>query len=253
MKSSRPPADSERPDSSQVSRLSSIPRHIEEWLDAFFDGSPTVRFTCTPQFYEHMYFRLREAASEHGYDPDLIVGRGGTLEFRLRASGREAQTVPAQDESVHEASSSPNRNSANRNEPQIIECASPDELMTRLELLRDNISHESAHRRELARRAVAAGIKKSRVYINAGVTPPTLNRWLRDDTSDGNDHEPDRHLILRRLQVANTHIRSSKALLRELASEAALAIKDVSKVARAAGISRQAIYRWLRIRKSTNG
>lgn len=241
MRMSREPEGIPNRETLGTARYTSVPGHIEEWLDNFFDGSPTVRFSCTPEFYDWMYFRLRESASQHGYDPDLIVGLGGTLEFRRQAPGKEQQTEPARYEPLHEATRSPSQN-----ELPITGPLSPDELMSRLELLRDKIAHDSARRRELACRAVAAGIKKTRVYSNAGVAPPTLNKWLSDHTSEENDHEPDRHLILRRLQATNSHIRSSKTVVRELASEAAIAIGDVSKVARAAGLSRQAIYRWLK-------
>lgn len=241
MKSSRQPANSERPDSSQVPRLSSIPRYVEEWLDTFFDGSPTVRFTCTPQFYDRMYPRLKEAAAERGYDPDLIVGRGGTLEFRLRHSRGEQQSEPARDQ-PHEVVSS-----LVEDEPVEAEELAAEESIAHLEYLRDEITRDSELRQGLACRAVAAGIKKIRVYISAGVTAPTLKKWLHDYTPQENDRELKR-LDLRRLQLVNTRIRSNTDELRELATKTAIATGNVAKTARAAGLSRQAIYRWLKMR-----
>lgn len=238
MKSSRQPADSERPDSSEIPRLSSIPRHIEEWLDTFFDGSPTVRFTCTPQFYDRMYFRLREAADSHGYDPDLVVGLGGALEFRRRS---QEQAERVQDQPREEVLSSI------ENEAVDTELLAPDEYISRLEYLRDEIARDSGHRQEMACRAVAAGMKKSHVYSNSGVTAPTLDRWLRDYTPQEHAQETNR-LILRRLQIVNTRIRANTDELRELATEAAIATGHVAMVAQAAGLSRQAIYRWLKLR-----
>ncbi|TSI12616.1 hypothetical protein [Brevibacterium aurantiacum] len=238
MKSSREPADSEHPGSSEVPRLSSIPRHIEEWLDTFFDGSPAVRFTCTPQFYDRMYFRLRAAADSHGYDPNIIVGLGGALEFRRRS---EEQAEIVQDQPRAEVRSS------TENEPVDTEALAPDEYMSRLEYLRDEIARDNGDRQEMACRAVVAGMKKPHVYSNSGVTAPTLDKWLRDYTPQEHDQETNR-LILRRLQIVNTRIRSNTEELRELATEAAIATGHVAMVARAAGLSRQAIYRWLKLR-----
>lgn len=247
MKSSRQPADSERPDSSRVPRLTSIPRHIEQWLDTFFDGSPTVRFTCTPKFYERMYFRLREAADSHGYDPDLIVGLGGALEFRRRQPQDDEQSVVDQEETSEDASSP-----SESDEPETAPELTLAEYLAHAEQLRDEIARDSEHRRRIACFAVASGIQKSRVFGNAGVTAPTLDRWLQDYIPDDTEPVPKR-LLLRRLQILNTQIRANTSDLRALATEATIATGNVSKVAKAAGLSRQAIYRWLRIRKSTDG
>lgn len=241
MKMAEESTRSQHPDTSDVPRLSSVPRHIEEWLNTFFDGRSTVRFSCTPKFYERMYFRLREAASEHGDDPDLIVGLRGTLEFRRR---NEEQTETAQDQLREDVSS------LAENEPVEAEELTPDEYIAHLEHLRDEITRDSEYRQELACRAVAAGIKKTHVYGNSGITAPTLNKWLHDYTPEKNAREPSR-LVLKRLQIVNTQIRSNTSELRQLATEAAIATGNVARVARAAGLSRQAIYRWLKTHPPT--
>lgn len=246
MKSSRQPVDSERPDSSVVPRLTSIPRHLEEWLDNFFDGSPTVRFTCTPRFYDRMYFRLREAADSHGYDPDLIVGLGGALEFRRRQPQEDQQPTNAQ-EPVSEDARSPGED----DEPETAPELTPAEYLARAELLRDEIARDSEQRRRIACFAVASGIQKSRVFSNAGVTAPTLDRWLQDYRPDDTESGPKR-LLLRRLQILNTQIRSNTSDLRVLATEATIVTGNVSQVAKATGLSRQAIYRWLKIHHAAN-
>ncbi|TSI17569.1 hypothetical protein [Brevibacterium aurantiacum] len=237
MRMAEEPTSSEHAGTSHAPRFSSIPRHIEEWLDTFFDGSPTVRFTCTPQFYDRMYFRLREAADSHGYDPDLVVGLGGALEFRRRS---EEQAERVREQPREEVLSS------TENEAVDTAVLAPDEYISRLEYLRDEIARDSGYRQEMACRAVATGIKKAHVYSNSGVTAPTLDKWLRNYTPQEHDQETNR-LILRRLQVVNTRIRVNADELRELATEAAIATGHVAMVARAAGLSRQAIYRWLKI------
>lgn len=223
-------------------RYATIPRHIEAWLDSFFDGSHTVRFTCTPQFYERMYFRLREAADLHGYDPDLIVGLGGALEFRRRQSREGKQPTETQEQASEDASST-----SESDEPETAPELTLADYLVRAEHLRDEIAKDSEQRRRLACFAVASGIQKSRVFGNAGVTAPTLDRWLEDYKPDTTEPGPKR-LLLRRLQILNTQIRTNTSDRRDLATEATIATGNISQVAKASGLSRQAIYRWLKLR-----
>lgn len=93
---------------------------------------------------------------------------------------------------------------------------------------------------------MATGIKKTRVYSNAGVSAPALDQWLHEYTPEQSVQESNR-LILGRLQILNTRTQSNTGELKELTTEAARATGNVSKVAQTADFSRQAIYRWVRI------